>query len=374
MSLVDSLLISLLYILTRFYDSSRITPGALFATGAFLLIPESLDLLVAGTASVSAAAHHNRELVITTIHKEGASAWRFGASLLGGFLAPLLLHTFLPQAQDIVENCEDCAAAEEEEDVMMSPAARELIAGDEDDDDDEEDEDADKMDKQAADLRTMESGCDAHECKHATHQGAAAEADGDEELADEDVQESALARSSSNKPTTTLTTTPHQSNNNTSATMPLMLSILIGDGIHNFTDGVFLANAFLLCSRDIAWTIVATTIYHELAQELADYIVLTTHCGLPIWKALTYNFISGLSCLLGAVVILIADLSKETTGSILAVSAGVYLYITAVECVPRVLEQAKESRKLFLIFVGMFTLGAVPIGLVLLNHGHCGSG
>ena len=104
---------------------------------------------------------------------------------------------------------------------------------------------------------------------------------------------------------------------------------------------------------------------------MADFIVLTTHCGLPVWKALLLNFISGLSVFLGALIILFAEMTEGTTGAILAIGGGVYIYIAAVECVPRVLAFTKGKRKYFLGFLGMFTLGAVPIGLVLLNHGHC---
>lgn len=138
----------------------------------------------------------------------------------------------------------------------------------------------------------------------------------------------------------------------------------------------------MLCSRQLAYTLMATTIYHELAQELADFILLTHHCGLPVWKALLMNFVSGLSTVVGACLILAIDLTPEATGCILAVSAGVYLYITAVETIPKILKDQdggatqtrRESSRSMLVFFLCFTAGAVPIGLVLLNHGHCEAG
>jgi zinc transporter ZupT len=77
--------------------------------------------------------------------------------------------------------------------------------------------------------------------------------------------------------------------------------------------------------------------------------------------------------MLGAVIILAADLSEIATGSILAISAGVYVYISASECIPRIQSARKTPRDTFL-FLFCFVLGAVPIGLVLLNHGHCQAG
>jgi hypothetical protein len=59
------------------------------------------------------------------------------------------------------------------------------------------------------------------------------------------------------------------------------------------------------------------------------------------------------------------------TGSLLSVSAGVYIYIAAsTECIPRIQAVHKNATDT-LTFLICFTIGAVPIGLVLLNHGHC---
>lgn len=150
----------------------------------------------------------------------------------------------------------------------------------------------------------------------------------------------------------------------------LAISILLGDGFHNFADGIFLGNAFLLCSRSVAYAIVGGTIYHELAQELADYFLLTTHVGLKPLVALTLNFVSGFSVMLGVVVILALPVSATATGCILAISAGVYVYIAASECLPRIELEIKNHWDRFSSML-CFTIGAVPIGLVLLSHGHC---
>jgi zinc transporter ZupT len=125
-----------------------------------------------------------------------------------------------------------------------------------------------------------------------------------------------------------------------------------------------------LCSRDIAYTLVATTVYHELAQEIADFALLTHHCGMSTRQALTYNFLSGLSVMLGALLVVALELSEAFTGGLLSVSAGVYIYIAATECIPRI-QAAQKDAKDTLVFLILFIIGAVPIGLVLINHGHC---
>jgi zinc transporter ZupT len=128
------------------------------------------------------------------------------------------------------------------------------------------------------------------------------------------------------------------------------------------------------CDRDLAIAISAATIYHEIAQEVADYFMLTRFCNIPPVKALCLNFINGLSVLLGAVMIVaIEDMTDVAIGSILAVSSGVYFYISVAECFPRA-RQAHKTWRDKQISLLSFACGAVPIGLVLLNHGHCEAG
>jgi zinc transporter ZupT len=150
----------------------------------------------------------------------------------------------------------------------------------------------------------------------------------------------------------------------------LASSVLIGDFFHNFTDGVLVGTAFSLCHRELAVAISAATVYHELAQEVADFFLLTKHCNLKVPLALVLNFVSGLSVLLGAVIILSFDVTTNTTGCILAIGSGVYIYIAAAECLPRARKAQKTTGDKF-ISVGSFICGVIPIGLVLLNHGHC---
>ena len=50
----------------------------------------------------------------------------------------------------------------------------------------------------------------------------------------------------------------------------------MGDFLHNFVDGIFIANAFLDCSQSKGWSIAAATIAHEIAQETSDFFLLIT--------------------------------------------------------------------------------------------------
>ena len=120
----------------------------------------------------------------------------------------------------------------------------------------------------------------------------------------------------------------------------------------------------------MALGIMGITIYHEFVQELADYLVLTTQGGMGVAKALIYNFLSGLSVVLGGLLVFALDPNEKALGCLLAISGGVYIYIAASECIPRAEKNIKSTLDGLKSFA-MIALGVIPLGLVLLNHEHC---
>jgi zinc transporter ZupT len=316
--------------------------GALLATTVFLLIPEGLELLEGGHAAEYLAEHaveDGEHMEETEEDNKNTAAWKFGASLIGGFLFPILLGAVFPPPD--TSGCAVCVEREREASSILSSAAVGVITEKNEEETNEENEDESSERNQTLDLN-----CDDGECTHHHNH--------DEEKVSRGYKKAVEASSKKEHP----------------RNWPLACSILVGDGFHNFCDGIFIGNAFLLCDRSLAYTMVATTVYHELAQEIADYALLTHHCGLTNAQALSANFVSGFSTMLGGILILLIDLTDTATGSILIMSAGVYLYIAACECIPRI-QESRKTPKDTLLFLVCFVIGAVPIGLVLLNHGHC---
>jgi len=150
----------------------------------------------------------------------------------------------------------------------------------------------------------------------------------------------------------------------------IVSGILIGDFFHNFTDGTFIAAAFLSCSKDFGWAVAVSTIIHEIAQEIADFFVLTTICKMNPWKALALNFLGGTSVILGVIVIAESNINQDSLGYFLAFGGGVYIAIGATECMPRIFQYSKGF-VMFLVSFLLFSIGAVAIGLILLDHKHC---
>ena len=77
------------------------------------------------------------------------------------------------------------------------------------------------------------------------------------------------------------------------------LSVLVGDSIHNFCDGVIIAAAFL-ADPGLGVVTALAIVAHEIPQEAGDYIVLL-NAGFTRRKALLYNALSGLAAVAGGV-------------------------------------------------------------------------
>jgi zinc transporter ZupT len=152
--------------------------------------------------------------------------------------------------------------------------------------------------------------------------------------------------------------------------------VLIGDFMHNFCDGIFIGTAFASCSTSLAWNIAVATIAHELAQEVSDFMILTDpeQGNLTPFRALVLNFISGLSVLLGVIIIMsVGNLDSRSIGMILVFGGGIYIQIALVECMARV-HAVAHSLQLKAASIALFVVGAIAIGLVLLDHQHCEAG
>ena len=58
-------------------------------------------------------------------------------------------------------------------------------------------------------------------------------------------------------------------------------AIFLSDFLHNFVDGIFIANAFLDCQQSKGWTVASSTVAHELAQEVRDFFHARAHARRP---------------------------------------------------------------------------------------------
>jgi len=108
---------------------------------------------------------------------------------------------------------------------------------------------------------------------------------------------------------------------------------LIGDGLHNFIDGMVVAGAFL-SSMSLGYATSIAIILHEVPQEIGDFGVLLFG-GMNVKKALAFNLLSGLTAVAGAVLaLMIGGVSEGLTGFLLPFAVGNFVYIAGSDLVP----------------------------------------
>jgi len=109
--------------------------------------------------------------------------------------------------------------------------------------------------------------------------------------------------------------------------------VLLGDGVHNFVDGVLIAAAFLADP----WLGVTTTlavVAHEVPQELGDFVLLLA-AGWSKRRALLANAASSLASVAGGIVGWLAlDGARGALPYALAVAAASFLYIAVADLLP----------------------------------------
>jgi len=141
---------------------------------------------------------------------------------------------------------------------------------------------------------------------------------------------------------------------------PVGVMNLVGDGFHNFFDGLLIAGSFVVSFQlGIATTIAV--IFHEIPQEIGDFGVLI-HAGFTKKRALLFNFLSALAAVLGCIVLFSLGRNTENLSNILVpITAGGFIYIAMSDLLP---ELHKETRWLWSI--GQLLILTFGIGIMYL--------
>jgi zinc and cadmium transporter len=143
---------------------------------------------------------------------------------------------------------------------------------------------------------------------------------------------------------------------------PLGTMIVIGDGFHNFVDGVLIAAAFLVDVR-IGLATTLAIIAHEIPQEIGDFLVLL-HAGYTRARALLLNVFSSLAGLIGGITGYFAlDYAYELTPYVLALAGSSFIYIAVADLIPH-LQRATGARTA----MWQIALIAAGIGVIALVY------
>jgi zinc and cadmium transporter len=146
------------------------------------------------------------------------------------------------------------------------------------------------------------------------------------------------------------------------------LSVLVGDTVHNFCDGVIIAAAFLADAR-LGLVTALAIMAHEIPQEAGDYIVLL-NAGFSRGRALMFNAISGLAAVAGGVLgYFVVGPWHSLMPYLLVVASSSFVYVAVADLLPQL--QQRLNWRDTLAQVVWLCGGLGLVGLAMLGlHGH----
>lgn len=139
--------------------------------------------------------------------------------------------------------------------------------------------------------------------------------------------------------------------------------VLAGDALHNFTDGIMIAAAFL-ADPGLGILTGLAIVAHEIPQEVSDFVVLL-NAGFSRTRAYLFNLLCSVMALAGGV---LGYLTLGRAGALVPyvvtfASAG-FLYVAVSHLMPRL--QRKVTLRESVPQLGLIATGV--LGVLLLVH------
>ncbi|XP_007533439.2 zinc transporter ZIP5 isoform X2 [Erinaceus europaeus] len=145
--------------------------------------------------------------------------------------------------------------------------------------------------------------------------------------------------------------------------------VLLGDGLHNLTDGLAIGAAF----SDGFSSGLSTTLAvfcHELPHELGDFAMLL-RAGLPLRRLLLLSLVSGALGLGGAALGVGLSLGPfSLTPWVFGITAGVFLYVALVDMLPALLRPPEPLSLLEALLQGLGLMlgGSLMLTIALMEE------
>jgi len=108
---------------------------------------------------------------------------------------------------------------------------------------------------------------------------------------------------------------------------------LIGDSVHNFSDGLVIGASFMI---NIPFGVITTLVivFHEIPHEIGNFGILVFG-GFDKYKAIFCNFICALTCIAGTVLgFFISEKLSNFSVFLLPFTAGGFIYIASCDIIP----------------------------------------
>jgi zinc and cadmium transporter len=142
--------------------------------------------------------------------------------------------------------------------------------------------------------------------------------------------------------------------------------ILLGDGMHNFTDGILIAAAFL-ANPQLGIVTGVAIIAHEIPQEIGDFIVLL-NAGFSRTRAYVYNLLCSLLAVIGGLIgYYTLDKATNLIPFVLVFASSGFIYIAVSDLMPQM--QRRATMRETIPQVLLIALGVVIV-LFLTGSAH----
>nr|AKN21669.1 slc39a-4 [Schmidtea mediterranea] len=137
----------------------------------------------------------------------------------------------------------------------------------------------------------------------------------------------------------------HGHSHDLSSVKAIAYTVIAGDGLHNFCDGIAIGAAF---ANDIGGGLstAIAVLCHELPHELGDFVVLL-HAGMSLRTAIFYNLMSSVFCAIGMVIGVQLGKLPSISSWIFMLTAGMFLYIALVDMMPELSTRRLKGNKIF---------------------------
>lgn len=138
--------------------------------------------------------------------------------------------------------------------------------------------------------------------------------------------------------------------------------IIVGDAIHNVTDGIILVPAFMV-STGLGITVALSIFIHEALQEISEFFVLRK-AGYSVKKALGINFLVSSTILVGVLIGWFSLSTEFFEGVLLAISSGFFIHVLLHDLLPHTKQgPGKFAHAMILLALGAATMFGINVAL-----------
>ncbi|PIY96773.1 MAG: ZIP family metal transporter [Candidatus Kerfeldbacteria bacterium CG_4_10_14_0_8_um_filter_42_10] len=145
---------------------------------------------------------------------------------------------------------------------------------------------------------------------------------------------------------------------------PMAINNIIGDGAHNFIDGMIIAGSYLV-SFPLGLATTVAVILHEIPQEIGDFGILL-HAGFSRKKALFFNYLSAFTAVIGAVLtLMIGNSITKSNEFLIPFTIGGFIYIATADLIPELVKENKLGRSILQLLSLLAGIGIMALLLLI---------